>query len=510
MNSFFIPLSIRFISFLVLMVFLNVSCKKESSNPGSSPVSGSYILKGKVLSENGSPLEGARVQCGTVIATSASDGSFTLENVKSEKSIISIEITKTGFFRNLRNVPVEGNSEYYTEATLLEKQNLGDLDASTGGIISSPSNDFQIVAPPNSFSKEDGTPFTGMVSVASRYVKWTDYNLLSNALPGGDLSAENGSGISGTLEPFGLIATEFTSTSGTKVLPSSKIKIKFIIPQNPFPGVPSNCCLIGYGIRGWIFQNSLKSYIDPAPGFGTEPILLWESNPDGGYYLDVYFGDLCLIGKFFERSSVKGKVVCKSTKKPIEFAEVILSSPSKGIYKTHTNKNGDYFFRSVIVDQSFSLTSKGASVQVNSLTSNQLLTAPSIEAECSPIQTIYATWSYNGQTYKSDKFFILNSTNPNCSKKTLLFNDTKNANALKFDYFDFSLGAGQSMQVDSKIQSCNCCCRPSAGGNPAFVDCVEGSITMGTNKTFSFNLKLCTGCTDASEAVQVTGSGTFP
>ena len=102
-------------------------------------------------------------------------------------------------------------------------------------------------------------------------------------------------------------------------------------------------------------------------------------------------------------------------------------------------------------------------------------------------ETAYAIWSYNGQTYKSDKFFILNSTNPNCSKKTLLFNDTKNANALKFDYFDFSLGAGQSMQVDSKVQSCICCCRPSAGGNPAFVDCVEGSITMGANKTFTLN-----------------------
>ena len=203
-------------NYLIILLLIVSSCKKEESNIGSSQVTFSPTvmtnLKGIILDENQDPISGVTVRLGNSNLTSSSaNGLFTFNNISVAANRAMIYFEKDGYFTTSRACEVNNDVSNYLRVVMDEQQIIGNFPSSSGGSLSY--NDINFTFPSNSYFYEDGTEFYGDVNVAANKISPDDVNF-SMRIPGGDLLASTTNGEDMRLYSYGMLDVVLTDNNG--------------------------------------------------------------------------------------------------------------------------------------------------------------------------------------------------------------------------------------------------------------------------------------------------------
>lgn len=221
-----------------------VACHEDDYFPSKGKMA-DVAFAGRIIDENGDAVQGAQVQAGSEIAMTDVNGVFRLKpvNLAAEHAVVSV--TKTGYFDFSRAYIVEDDAIQTVTIQLLQKSQVGSVNATLGGVVNVPGG-AKLSFPANAVSDEAGNAYTGTVSVFARYLDPSDPFLGLN-MPG-DLTGINTSGEEDFLATYGMIAVEITSQGGLKLKVSAgqEVELRMPIAAHLLASAPSEIPLWHY------------------------------------------------------------------------------------------------------------------------------------------------------------------------------------------------------------------------------------------------------------------------
>ena len=198
------------------------SCEKdEPQGPGpddntykfeiGSSTSASFF--GSIIDENHNVVAGAAVSIGASSTVTDANGVFFIENALVNKNHAYIKVEKNGYFLGSRSlVPTDGVNK--VQIMLLQKQNIGSFDASTGGTVSG--NGLSIVFQ-DGIVDASGNAYSGTVQVAAKLIDPTSADFF-DYMPGNLIGADADGGK--YLESYGMAAIELSDGAGNELQPA--------------------------------------------------------------------------------------------------------------------------------------------------------------------------------------------------------------------------------------------------------------------------------------------------
>ena len=223
---------------LGLLTLVHYSCQKEINpgflNPAPPPVAEnvSASISGRVVAENGLPVEGAVVKAGSASTTTNINGDFTFTNVLLDKNAGFVKVEKQGYFSGMRTFITRENTTNQVEIELIPKTVSGSFDAAAGGTVTIASGG-SIQFPANAIiNTGTNAAYNGNVSVSAYFLNPEAPNFAS-IMPG-DLRALTTTNEERALQSFGMMAVELTGAGGEKLnLSSGKTAVlTFPIPSS--------------------------------------------------------------------------------------------------------------------------------------------------------------------------------------------------------------------------------------------------------------------------------------
>ena len=223
---------------LGLLALVHYSCQKEINpgflNPAPPPVveNVSASISGRVVAENGLPVEGAVVKAGSASTTTNINGDFTLTNVLLDKNAGFVKVEKQGYFLGMRTFITKENTTNLVEIQLIPKIVSGSFDAAAGGTVTI-ANGGSIQFPANAIiNTGTNAAYNGNVSVSAYFLNPEAPNFAS-IMPG-DLRALTTTNEERALQSFGMMAVELTGAGGEKLNMSSgkTAVVTFPIPSS--------------------------------------------------------------------------------------------------------------------------------------------------------------------------------------------------------------------------------------------------------------------------------------
>lgn len=238
-------------TFLLVAV---LACQKEISGTIDPPTpevitTVSATVVGRIVDENGAPVQGALVKTGVSSAQTNINGEFRMNKAALSDKRAFITVEKNGYFTGSRTFIAKANQKHYIEIQLLPKTNAGNIDAAAGGTITL-SNTSVITLPANGVVvKSTGAVYTGNVQVAMTWIDPTSPNL-SRQMPG-DLRGINEAGAEVGMQSFGMLGVELTGAGGEslQIASGKKATLKFPLPSALSSAPPS--------IPLWSFNDSM-------------------------------------------------------------------------------------------------------------------------------------------------------------------------------------------------------------------------------------------------------------
>jgi hypothetical protein len=214
--------------------FFISSCKKNDiSLPfeglNTPPATVLANVEGRVVDDNGAPVNGATITAGTVTTSTDINGEFLITGASLPQNAGLIKVVKAGFFNGFRTLHVSTSSLNYAAVQLIPKQVSGNFVAASGGNINA-NNGGTIQFSSNSIvNAASGAVYHGNVTVSAFFLNpadagFTDYS------PGtlrGIATDNNERG----LQSFGMMLVELEGTAGEKlqVAPGNTATVNFPI-----------------------------------------------------------------------------------------------------------------------------------------------------------------------------------------------------------------------------------------------------------------------------------------
>jgi len=244
MKTFSNPLTRITLLLLVLLAFS--ACRKEkddlnlvNSITHSDPAA-VYInarLMGVVENEQGQAVSGAVVKVGNHQTTTNAQGLFLFNNVPLNQQGAFVHVTHSGHWQASRKVYPHHNGSHYTRLVILPVQNVAQVDAATGGEVTSNSG-FEMNFQPDAFADAAGNPFSGSVSVAARWLNPMDEGTV-HMMPG-DLRGVNAANQQVAIANFGIAAVELSGGGQDLNLREGyPAELKFPVPEAMQSSAPS-------------------------------------------------------------------------------------------------------------------------------------------------------------------------------------------------------------------------------------------------------------------------------
>ena len=249
-NSFNFP--------FVLLLALFLSCNKDENNTSNETAPTNTVqitLSGIVSDEAGNPLAGTKIIVGNVVKYTDNHGIFTFNNVKTNSKRTVLNATKNGYWDRIHGFIPSTNGVNYCRLTLATKSFSYNVVSSSGGSVPVYGG-ASILFPPNAFAMEDGTPYTGTVMIAAKFLPTTDPNF-ETLIPGSDLLAKDLNGDEKILITYGMIGAEMQDPAGNKLqLASGKsATINLPIPITQMASAPATIPL-------WHFDTEKNIWIE--------------------------------------------------------------------------------------------------------------------------------------------------------------------------------------------------------------------------------------------------------
>ncbi|KIX22885.1 hypothetical protein SY27_03485 [Flavobacterium sp. 316] len=232
---------------------LNLDENQDSSinyNFGST-VSRDFI--GQIVDENNDPIQNATVFIGNNSSQTDSNGIFIIKNASVKSNFAYITATKAGYLQGSRSV-IPTSGENNVKIMMLSATVVGTVNSGTSGNVTLPNGtkvDFD-----GNFKKEDGSSYSGSVSVIMHHLDPEDANV--EAKMPGMLLASDTNGEAKVLETFGMINVELLGSSGEKLQLASAATIEMPIAIGQMGSSPNTIPLWHFDdVKGyWVEEGS--------------------------------------------------------------------------------------------------------------------------------------------------------------------------------------------------------------------------------------------------------------
>jgi hypothetical protein len=240
--------------FLVLLGFSMATCQKDFQPIPGGPtdpvgINITATVAGRIIDEQGRPVQGAMVTAGSSNAMTDVNGMFQIKDATLKNKAALVKVSKIGYFGGSRTFMARQGQKHYVEIELLPMTVVGNIDANAGGTINV-GNGSAITLPANGVVVDgSGSAYSGNVSVAMAWINPTSANLYTQ-MPG-DLRGIDAAGRENTLQSFGMLGVELYGAAGQKLQIASgkKATLKFPLPTSIQAAAPSTIPL-------WSFDES--------------------------------------------------------------------------------------------------------------------------------------------------------------------------------------------------------------------------------------------------------------
>jgi hypothetical protein len=212
-------------------------------------------LQGRVVDQNGIPVQGAAVTSGSAATSTDINGIFSFSGISMSSRFGYVQVVKTGFFTGSRSIIVTAGSSNYVSIQLIPKTApAGTFPAPTGGKVAVGTGDTATFAASSVVEASTGTAYTGMVTVYASYLNPTDPNLYQY-MPG-DLRGIDSAGYETALQSYGMMDVEMQDAGGNKLqlAPGQQAGLTFTIPDTLQAVAPATIPL-------WYFNDSTGRWI---------------------------------------------------------------------------------------------------------------------------------------------------------------------------------------------------------------------------------------------------------
>jgi hypothetical protein len=244
-----------------LVVFL--ACNKTASTSSATNSNPNHIppdqtvtasLQGRVVDQNGIPVQGALVTSGTATTSTDVNGLFSFSGISMSSRFGYVTAAKQGFFTGSRSIITNASASNYVSIQLIPQSISGTFPASTGGKVAVAAGDTATFAASSVVEASSGTPYTGMVTVYATYLNPTDPNLYQY-MPG-DLRGIGSDGYETALQSFGMMDVEMQDAGGNKLqlAPGQEASLTFTIPDSLQAIAPATIPL-------WYFNDTTGRWI---------------------------------------------------------------------------------------------------------------------------------------------------------------------------------------------------------------------------------------------------------
>jgi hypothetical protein len=244
-----------------LIVF--VACSKTASTTSSTNSNPNHIapdqtvtasLQGRVVDENGIPVQGAAVTSGAATTSTDINGVFSFSNISLSSRFGFVKVVKQGYFTGSRSIITNAGASNYVNIQLVPRAVSGTFPAPTGGKVAVSTGDSAAFAASSVVEASTGTAYTGMVTVYANYLNPTDPNLYKY-MPG-DLRGIGSDGFETALQSFGMIDVEMQDASGNplQLAAGQQATLTFTIPDSLLSVAPATIPL-------WYFNDTTGRWI---------------------------------------------------------------------------------------------------------------------------------------------------------------------------------------------------------------------------------------------------------
>ncbi|HEV9037394.1 MAG TPA: carboxypeptidase-like regulatory domain-containing protein [Puia sp.] len=239
------------------------ACYKTDINAGSTSADPNHIppdqtviasLRGRVIDENGVPMEGASVVSGGITTTSDVNGLFSFSNISMSSRWGYVKVSKTGYYTGSRSVITNGAASNYVNIQMIPRAETGSFAAGAGGVIVVQPGDSAAFGANMVVTASTNAAYTGTVHVFTKYLDPTDANLYKY-MPG-DLRGIGTDGKETALQSFGMLLVELQGDAGEKlqIMNGQSATLTWAIPSGLQSVAPATIPL-------WYFNDSTGRWI---------------------------------------------------------------------------------------------------------------------------------------------------------------------------------------------------------------------------------------------------------
>jgi hypothetical protein len=243
------------------------ACQKYSSSTNST-TPGSIIppdimvtasVQGRVVDQDGIPVQGATITSGAATATTDVNGVFSFKNISLSSRFGYLKAAKSGYFTGSRSIATTGSESSFVIIQLVSRSETGNFPASSGGKIMVNPGD-TVAFPANSLvNASTNAAYTGTVHVFATYLNPTNDNL-TKYMPG-DLRGITTDGKEVALKTYGMMNVELQDDAGNKLQVASgqQATITMALPSALQGTAPATIPL-------WYFNDSTGRWIQQGTG----------------------------------------------------------------------------------------------------------------------------------------------------------------------------------------------------------------------------------------------------
>ncbi|MBP7168104.1 MAG: carboxypeptidase regulatory-like domain-containing protein [Bacteroidia bacterium] len=223
-------MKIQFLSLIVFLSVLLVSCSKDENNESGSGTTTTVktTFTGRVYDEAGNPLSGAAVSAGSQTTTTNIWGIFVLEDilVASNRPIVTVEMP--GYWKHTGTFHPQSNGVSSTTVSLFSDATTHTLTSSTGGTITTATG-ASVIFPADAFETTSGTSYSGTVQFTMHHLP-VDADRFLSKVPGTDFKGKKTDDTFTNLISFGMLGVKMKDGSGNELKLKSGKKATINVP----------------------------------------------------------------------------------------------------------------------------------------------------------------------------------------------------------------------------------------------------------------------------------------
>jgi len=258
----------------ILSLLVLFSCRKDGLVSDSIVVEDDPIilvrntLRGKVVAENGDPIQNAIVKIQSFSTRTDENGDFKFIqiDVPGKGGLVTVEFDN--HFNASKFVDFTADGSSYSQITVLEKAGVQNFDSRNTSNISV-TGGAEIIFSPNSIVTTSGSIYSGSVEIASRYLDPLAENI-GEIMPG-QLTGIDAEGIQFALATYGMVVFDLTTVDGQilEIADGATAEIKMPIPADLVTTAPNEIPL-------WRFDLDEEQWL--RIGFATKSSGIYSGN----------------------------------------------------------------------------------------------------------------------------------------------------------------------------------------------------------------------------------------